>query len=469
MKQISKNDAIFFFADTPRTPAVIGGISLYDQSTAKNKTVRFKEILNWIDERIALWPASKQRLVRVPFDMGLPYLVDDPEFNIESHVHHLALPKPGDWRQLCILASRLYSRPLDMNRPLWETYIVEGLDSVEGIPKGSFAVIGKMHHIIADGKTAMALMMAMHSEDPELARELFEKVEENDRDTEIPSDLSLIAKTLPEMMRQPLNSIRSVTSLMKGEYKARRAQSTKKMAGTPTVPKTIFNKTLSPYRTFDGCRFPVADFKAVKSKVEGATFNDVTICLCAGAMRKYLIKHNELPNESLVAMCPISVRKEGDSAGGNQISNMQVAIGTHIGDPIKRLNYIHQRTTEGKELAALRGDDSMGNIAGILPPATASLFFKSAEGMKWISKVKPLFNTFISNVPGIPMDIFYCGAKMVGNYGIAPLVDGVGSFHTVTSFKDHMYLSVTGDRDILPDPASYIDCLKESFAEMLSA
>lgn len=468
MHRISNTDASFFYADTQRTPSVVGALMIYDQSTAGRGKVRFKEILSWIEDRLHLWAPFRQRLVRVPFDLDLPYLAQDPNFDVEFHVHHLSLPKPGDWRQLCILASRLYSRPLDMNRPLWEVNIIEGLDKVEGLPKGSFAVLVKLHHIVVDGMGALSLLQALHSE-TKVATAPRKPLEETAPPKALPSDGALLTRTLPELASQPLKTAKSALSLIKGELKARRLKADHNVASAPSAPMTRFNKPVSPYRVFEAVDFKLDDFRNIKRLVEGASINDAAIAVCGGAMRKYLSATGELPDESLVAMCPISVRKTAAGMeSGNQISDMSVAMGTDIADPLQRLQAVKMRTDDAKLLAQTRGPEMLEHVMGLVSPVTASWFFRSADGMKWISKIKPVCNTFVSNVPGIPFDMYFCGAQLVRSYGLAPLGDGMGIFHAITGFKDQLSVSVTACRDLLPDPAFYAECVQEAFDEYLA-
>lgn len=465
MRRISNTDASFFYADTQRTPSVVGGLMIYDQSTAGRGKVRFKEILSWIEDRLHLWAPFTQRLVRVPFDLDLPYLAEDPNFDVEFHVRHLSLPKPGDWRQLCILASRLYSRPLDMNRPLWEVNVIEGLDKVEGLPKGSFAVLVKLHHMVVDGMGTVSLLQALHSES-QTATPPRAPVKESGSVKPLPSDMAMITKSLPSLARQPLTTAQSALSLVKGELKARRLKSENNVASAPSAPMTRFNKEVSPYRVFEAVDFKLDDFRHIKKLVEGASVNDVAIAVCGGAMRRYLAETNELPDDSLVAMCPISVRTgPAGMEAGNQITDMTVAMGTDIADPLQRLQAVKMRTDDAKQLAQTRGSEMLESVMGLVSPATASWFFRSAEGMKWISRIKPVCNTFVSNVPGIPYDMYFSGAKLVRSYGLAPLGDGMGIFHAITGYQDQLSVCVTADREMLPDPSFYADCVQASFDE----
>ncbi len=469
MKQISNTDAVFFYADTPHTPSVVGGVSIYDPSSAPGGKVRFMEILQYMRERLHLWEPFRQKLVRVPMDLDLPYLANDPDFDLEFHVRHIALPKPGDWKQLCILLARIYSRPLDMNRPMWEMYVIGGLDNIDNIPKGSFAVLIKIHHILTDGVSAIALMEAIHELDPEASRDKgtdsFDGTDES-----LPTDAALLTRALPNLVQQPLTSIGHTSALIRGELKAGRSRRQERLLKSPSVPRTRFNEPVSVHRVFEGREYVLEDIRKFRKAINGATINDAAIAICAGAMRRYLLAKEELPKTSLVAMCPISVRTEGaEGDGGNQISDMAVAMGTDIEDPIARLQAIRIRTQDAKRMAAVRGPDLLSHISGILSPALASATFRRAEGMKWISKMRPICNTFVSNVPGLPMDIFFAGAKLVAGYGMAPLGDGMGIFHAVTSHKNTLTISITACREHLPDPDFYAECIDQSYNELRKA
>ena len=162
MRQLSGLDASFLYMETTNAPMHIAGLGIYDQSTAPGGKLRFKDIVENVHQRILPLPTMTQSLMTVPLELDHPYWVTDGSFDPEFHIRHLALPQPGDWRQLCILVSRLHARPLDRSRPLWELYIIEGLDNVAGVPTGSFAMFTKMHHAAIDGTSSVELSVAMH-------------------------------------------------------------------------------------------------------------------------------------------------------------------------------------------------------------------------------------------------------------------------------------------------------------------
>ena len=163
MQQLSGMDAMFIYQEAQRTPMHISPLMIYDPSSAPGGHVRFKDILATFERNLHKSSVFRRKLVQVPMNLDQPYWVEDEHFDLEFHVRHIALPKPGDWRQFCILASRLHSRGVDMTRPLWEAYVIEGLDDVEGLPKGSFAIMMKIHHSAIDGVSGAEIIEAIHS------------------------------------------------------------------------------------------------------------------------------------------------------------------------------------------------------------------------------------------------------------------------------------------------------------------
>ena len=160
--QMTSMDGTFLYTDTRNTPETIGNFGIYDPATAKDGFVRFKDILRTFETRLDRVPTFTKKIMRVPMDLDQPYWVEDDNFDLEYHVRHIALPKPGDWRQLQILIARLHSQPLDLDRPLWQSYVIEGLDGIEGLPKGCFAHYIKLHHAAVDGMGANQFVTSIH-------------------------------------------------------------------------------------------------------------------------------------------------------------------------------------------------------------------------------------------------------------------------------------------------------------------
>ena len=205
MQQLSGLDSSFLYLETGSTPMHIGSLSIYDQSTAPGGRVTFKEILSFFSERLHKARAFRQRLVRVPLSLDHPYWIEDPDFDLEFHVRHIALPAPGDWRQLCIQAARLHARPLDRNKPLWEAYVIEGLDNVEGVPKGSFALVTKIHHAAIDGVSGAEISAAIHDLSAEADVEPPARAWQPER---FPTGLELLSKSAVRSVRTPVKFAR---------------------------------------------------------------------------------------------------------------------------------------------------------------------------------------------------------------------------------------------------------------------
>jgi diacylglycerol O-acyltransferase len=324
MKQLTGLDASFLYLETPNAPMHISGLYIYTQDTAPGRKVRFKQILEHIAARLKRLPTLTRHLKTVPFSLDHPYWVDDGDFDPEYHIRHIALPQPGDWRQLCIQISRIHARPLNRARPLWEIYVIEGLDNVEGYPPGSFALFSKMHHAAVDGASGMEITAAIH----DLERRPPEDEDREWRDAEPrPSALKLLARAQINTLRQPLRFISVARNTVPGMAKAYLALRKGRFERIGKVPRTRFNGSVSSYRVFTAISVSLSDVKAIKNAVEGATVNDVALTIVGGAMRRYLEHHDELPDESIVAMAPVNVRDTSEKGtGGNVVSTMSVRV-----------------------------------------------------------------------------------------------------------------------------------------------
>jgi WS/DGAT/MGAT family acyltransferase len=463
MQQTSGLDAAFLFMETSTAPMHIGSVGIFDPSTAPGGIVRFKGIIQTVMERAHLAPYLRQRIVEVPFNADFPYWVRDESFDPEFHIRHIALPKPGDWRQLCIQVARLHARILDRSRPLWELYVIEGLDNVEGIPPGCFALVTKLHHAAIDGATSAAVATALCDPTPEIRQ--IEGADQWQAD-EPPTPFELTAMAIEHNMTRPLRYLEFLQQSMPTWTKALEATVSGALTPPPRVPRTRFNKVVSPHRVFEGVTFSLEQIKAIKNDV-GGTVNDVVLAICAGALRKYLQEKDELPDESLVSMCPINVRDPNSAAkGGNQVVSMSVTLHTEIADPRKRLQAICKSTREAKEYTNAIGAKSMMEMADFIPMELSVLGSRVAAEQGLANFTTPTFNTVITNVPGSPVPFYSNGAHHVRGWGLGPVVDGNGLFHAVGSYCGELNIGVTSCRAMMPDPAFYADLLEESFMEL---
>ena len=469
MQQLSAQDASFVYLETPHTPMHIGSVGIYDPSTAPGGFVRFKDILSFISSRLGGARSFRQRLVRVPFDLDHPYWIEDPDFDIEFHVRHIALPKPGDWRQLCIQVGRLHARPMDLAKPLWEFTIIEGLDNVEGLPPGCFALVSKVHHAAIDGMSGVEMSAAVHDLDAEM------KPGERADDwspEHMPQVADLLMRSYFNSLRQPMRVIETIGRSLPGMGKlaAVVSKGDVSLSNTRMAPKTRFNAKVSAHRVFDAVSFKLADIRAIKDAVPGATVNDVILSIVGGGLRKYLDDKAELPAESLSAMAPISVRGEGEKGSlGNLVSAMVVPLGTHIDCPLDRLNFVHQEAVNSKALTNAVGARSLADYSQLIPSGLAGLAARVYTRVGAANAHAPIYNTVVTNVPGSRVPLYFCGAKMVAMYGTAPVFDSMGLINPVYSYGDVIAISFTCDRDMMPDPDNYAAALRYSFDALQEA
>jgi WS/DGAT/MGAT family acyltransferase len=469
MDQLSPQDAQFLYMETEDNHIQVTGVAIFDPSTVPDgDIVRFKDILGHIEKRLHMSPLFKRRLERVPFELDFPYWVDDEHFDLEYHVQHARLPEPGDWRQLCIQLSRFHARPLDMARPLWEMLVIEGLDHIDGIPKGCYAIATKLHHAAVDGASIVKFYRCMVDIDnmgtPAVPLDAIQATHSPE-----PGILSMAGRAVFNAVRSPIGMTDAIMRSAPALYRWGQQALTSQREPSDSVPDTRFNCNASPHKMFDATVFDLDELKAVRAAVPGSTINDIVLCICAGALRKYLQRHKELPAESLVAWVPINARtgvnKESDGAG-NQITSMTTKIFTNIANPVQRLRRIHKSTQKSKEAKTGISARLMTDLSQHVPAAT---LVTAGRLVLRAGMAANICNLFISNVPGPQIPLFMNGAKQVANYGIAPLVDGMGLFIATPSYNGKITFNVTSTRETLPDIHFFVECIEASLAALSKA
>ena len=469
MEQLQGMDASFVALEQRNAPMHIGSVLIYDPSTAPGGFVRFKDILSFFEQRMRLSKTMRQRLVKVPFNIDYPYWIEDPEFDLEYHVRHVALPTPGDRRQLCIQAARIFSRPLDLTRPPWEFTIVEGLDNIDGVPKGSFAMVTKVHHAAIDGMSGIDLRQALHTLTPETGP--LSKPDLWKPDT-APNPALLFAKGYVRALVNPLRQVGVAVRATPGMYRAAKGliKGEFDFNALMGAPKTRFNVKVSPNRVFEGRTFALEHVKAIRALSPGSKVNDVLLAIVGGALHLYLKAKNDLPEASLTAGVPISVRAEGEkNAMGNQVSAMIVPLGTHIGDPAERLRYIHAQTQKSKAMTNAIGARQMTEASKVSPALFMALSAQLFSQFGLSNYIKPVINTAVTNVPGPPVHIYSCGARLISMHGMLCLMDGLALGHVVQSYVDQATVGFTACRKAMPDPEFYSQCLQDSFEALAKA
>ncbi len=464
MPQLTGQDAQFLYIENGHNLTNVTSVAIYDQSTAPGGKVRFKDIINHVESRLDFSPVFKRKLAHVPLELDYPYWVEDEFFDVEYHVHHARLPDPGDWRQFCIHIARYHTRPLDMNRPPWEIYVIEGLDGIDWLPKGAYAVATKVHHSAIDGASATKFISVLNDinaeGDPALG-------------PEYPFTKLGTKPTLPEMMaRAAFNNARSPFRI--GETLLRSAPALYRSAMRTTrrsernvnvVPETRFNGAVSPHKMFDATIFKLADLSKIRKAVKGATINDVVLTICGGGLRKYLQSKDELPDDSLIGWVPINARG-GEDVSGNKITAMTTPIHTQIAKPLERLTAVMRSTQKSKTAQDGVSARLMTDITQHIPSTTQIMVAKLVLDSGLQARA---CNCFISNVPGPQIPLYMNGAKCLHTFGMAPLGEGMGLFIATPSYNGEMSFNVISTREIMPDVDFFVQCLRESFDDLMAA
>ncbi len=460
IKPITGLDATFLYGESSTSPMHVGSVCIIEGS------LKYDTFKSTIAARIHQFPLLRKRLMSVPLGVDYPYWVDDPNFNLDLHVNHIALPRPGDWDSLRDIASDIFSEPLDRSRALWHYTFVEGLDAINQVPKGSVAIIGKIHHVAVDG-VAGAGMLSLIFDGTDMSGEI--KEPRPFKPEPLPNELSLAARSAISFARNPLKFPKIIANTVSATAKAgmlTRVQHIDLPTAPFTAPKTPINGIISAQRKWSGIMLSLERMKALK-KIMGTTLNDVILGICAGALRRYLLEKDKLPSKPLVAMVPISVRqKSEENEGGNKVSNMLVQLGTHIEDPIERLENIYENTIKGKTYQGAMGAKSLANMAEVVPYGIANQAAKIYSRYNMAKMHNPVFNCVITNVPGPQIPLYMQGHKLYAVMGMAPIMDGMGLIITIFSYNGEVNISATSDSNSMPDVKVFTKYLRESANEL---
>lgn len=468
--QLKGVDGTFLYTDTRNTPETIGNFGIYDPSTARDGFVRFKDILRTFETRLDRVPTFTQKIMRVPMDLDQPYWIEDDNFDLEYHVRHIALPKPGDWRQLQILIARLHSHPLDLDRPLWQTYIIEGLDGIEGLPKGCFAHYIKLHHAAVDGMGANQFLFSLHDAEPVFPEGEYGSDLKKRQPTQKPGLPEMAARGYTNFLKQQLGLAKLGVEAIPQLAKERKFRKEHGLSKTPKKPETRFEKPISPNRVYAALEFPFSKVKEIRAAVPGLTVNDLAIAIVSRGLRTYLSEKQELPAQSLVSMVPVSLRKQEEAgSGGNDVSALMVPIHTNIENPLEALKRINATMTSSKAMRQEVGDSMMVKLIDNVPSVVQSGLGQLMGLAPGLSAPAAPVNTVISNVPGPRVPMYLAGAKAVKFHGIGILQHGIGLFNVVSSYLDNLTVSFLCCRNQMPDPEVYEAALRAAFDELYNA
>jgi diacylglycerol O-acyltransferase / wax synthase len=446
MQRLTGLDATFLYMETPSAPMHVASLLVLDTSESDGEW-SFEAIRDVYGQRLHLAPPFRRRLVQVPFELHHPLWIEDPDFDLDWHVRHIAVPPPGTREQLEQLAARLMAVPLDRSRPLWEAWVIEGLED------GNIAVVTKVHHAAIDGQGGEEILVNLLDLEPTgRVVDPPEKPWEPDR---VPSDTELVGYAINSLVRTPLRAVKAVRRTTEAALNIRRHNRQPDVEPPPapfSAPRTSFNHALTRNRSFASETVSLEDVKEVKNAF-GCTVNDVVLALCGSALKSYLEGRGETLDASLVAMVPISVRTEG-STEANQVSMMLTSLATDVDDPVERLQVIHKRTRAAKSQQEMIGADTLQNWVEFAAPAVFGRAARLYSRTKGADLHRPIFNVTISNVPGPPFPLYFAGMKLAATYPLGPIFDGGGLNITVMSYLDKMDFGLLACPDLISDVGS---------------
>ena len=458
MERLTGLDASFLYLETPEQLLHVCGLVVLDPATIPDG-YRFESLRDRIAERVRDIPMFTRKLKTVPFGLDHPVWVDDADFDVKRHIHRLAVPAPGGEAELSELCGHLASMPIDRSRPLWEMWVIEGLES------GHVGVLMKMHHASVDGVNGanmLSHLCSLEADQPPL-----DLAPTGTRPGGAPSDTNLMARAIASQFAKPLEVVKLIgpTWALVGKTLSRARRGTA-MAAPLTAPRTSFNGTITGHRSIAFTDISLSRIRDIKNAVEGATVNDVVLTVSGGALRRYLEERGELPVHSLLASVPVSVHeKTANDRGANKVSALFSRLGTDVADPLERLARMAVDNANAKEHQKAIPADTLQEWAEFAAPRTFGLAVRAVSSLGLADHGPVIHNLVISNVPGPPMPLFFMGARILGLYPLGPVFHGAGLNITVMSNMDTMHVGVIACESAMPNPWA----LAEKFDEELQA
>jgi WS/DGAT/MGAT family acyltransferase len=479
MKQLTGLDATFLFMETDKQFGHVSSFSVFE----KPDDPGYEPLTAWrgqLERRLHLLDPLRRRLCEVPFGLDHPYWIDDPEFDLDYHVRHTAVPPPGGGEQIGELVARIVARPLDRRRPLWESYVIEG------IADDRFAILSKVHHATVDGASGVELLTLMLDADP-AGDDLAPPVGEWKPDPE-PSGGEMFLRGVSGLARKPGRAVllsartarelgratrnpalvaaaNQVRSGLRGPVGSvfnlgrDRGPDVEAVGPLPTLspPRTPFNAEIGPHRRFAFRSVPLSTIKDIKTKL-GATVNDVVMAVCAGGLRTWLRDHDALPDGPLIAMIPVSVRTgEEEERWTNRVSAIFASLPVDEPDPVERVRRVHEGMVDAKHLFDAVPAETLTDFSQFPPPAIFALAMRTATRLT--GRFGTPVNLVISNVPGPRQPLYAAGARLLHYYPVSTIVDGQGLNVTVQSYLDTLDFGLISDRELVPDLWSMVDAM----------
>jgi diacylglycerol O-acyltransferase / wax synthase len=447
-------DASFLHLEDGAAHMHVAGVMIFEGSPPP-----YDDLLEAIERRLGLVPRYRQRLAFVPLGQGRPKWVDDPHLNLRYHVRSTALPAPGSEQQLKDLAGRVFAQALDRDKPLWEIWLVEGLEG------DRFAMLSKTHHALVDGISGVDIMSVLFDTSPDPAAPT--DTGERWLPRPLPSPVQLLGEALMERATIPGELARSVRSIFRGPRRvveglrdAAVGVGAMAWAGLNPAPSSPYNKSIGPHRRYTWVRANLADIKAIKNEL-GGTVNDVVLATVAGALGKHLRRrgHNTDGLE-LKAMVPVSVRADVESGAlGNRVAAMMAPLPVWCQDAVARLDIVREELKGLKSGGQAVGAQVLTELSGFAPATVMD------QASRLMSRQR-FFNVVVTNVPGPQQPLFLAGRRMIDPFPMVPLAKNQGLGIALLSYAGRINFGLVGDYDVMYDLDDFADDIEDSLAEL---
>lgn len=465
MYKLAGLDAAFLYAETQRAPQHIASVQVLELPEGVDPDSFIGNLKQLLRDRAHLVPYITNRLQWVPFQLDHPVWVRDVAFDVNDHVRQVEVPAPGGREALEATIAQLHAQPLDRTRPLWEIWVLTGLEG------GRLAYYNRVHHACLDGISGQAALQAIMDPTPEV-----QSVEPPPADhRRRPARLGFADLLTGALRNFSSFQLRQVTSSLERMDAARRLLQRSMDpdrglgAVAQRVPRTRFNRAVEQPRSYATGELPLVDVKRI-ARATGTTLNDVYVAICGGGLRRYLTRTGELPADSLIAGCPVSLRQPGDSASNNQVTMMMVTCASDQADPVKRLLEVARSSRQAKGIvaAASGGYDSDVALPGLPAMLRSAARLAEATGLADAAGAGMPCNVVLSNVPGPREPLYSLGARVLTHYPVSIPAHGLGLNITVQSYMETLYFAVTGCARALPDPQVLRNDLLAAFVDLKS-
>ena len=462
MERLAGIDASFLYLETPQVHMHVGFACILDPHGSADD-YDFDAVMKHVQERTSCHDVFRRRLVRVPVDLHHPLWIEDPNFDLIHHMRRVALPAPGGPEEFGAMVGRINSTPLDRSRPLWEAWMIEGLED------GRLGLMLKMHHAAVDGVSGAGLLTHLFDTS---ATTVAPPPPPRPEPTKVPGDAALFTHALRSRLKQPFEIAQVITNtltkfggMLRDQVKEKRLSAIRPLA----APRTHFNHSISARRNLATTRIPLAAVRRIKAEL-GCTVNDVVLAVAGGGLRGYLSQRGTLPDTSLTAACPVSVRTKAEVGQyNNKVSVVWTELATDTDNPLERVDRIHKRMEAAKREFQAMGADTLQRWAEFAGPHFFNLAVRTYSRQHWADLHRPIHNLVISNVPGPRTPLYLAGHQLKAVYPMGPVMEGAGLNLTVLSYRDSVDFGFFVDSELVPDVWELAAATQRAFAELCDA